>query len=662
VMIINIDSFRRDENIINQETDKMSGRKPIDFVQATKPIVIMDEPQNMETEKSVEAIKSLNPLCTLRYSATHKNHYNLVYRLSPVDAYDKRLVKRIEVASVKEENSLNDAYIKVLSIKPQKTQIKATLEIEKSTKKGTKKVKISINTKGEYDLYELSNKREVYEGYSISLINAEKGFIEFTNGEKVYEGKPKGEMNDEIQKYQIRETIKEHLDKEKKLKNHGIKVLSLFFIDRVNNYRDYEADDEKGKFAKWFEEIYKELAKSEFRDLDLLPAEKVHEGYFSQDNKGRLRDSSSGDAQYDEPTYDLIMKNKERLLSFDEPIKFIFSHSALREGWDNPNVFQICTLNETSSEMKKRQEIGRGLRIPVNQDGERIFNDNFNILTVVANESYEDFAKALQSEMKESGYDFGENRIKRRSRRKTLKLKKGWKLDKEFKELWDKINLKTRYQVELDSNKLIENVSKHLNKSLKVNSPKIKIEKGSIEINKKGIEGRIKKSGTEKVESSAVPIPNVIKHLSDGTNLTKRTLLEILIKSGKLSEALINPQQFIDMCLEEINKELQQMMVDGIKYEKVGNKYALSLFESEELESYLDNMYKVEDQEKTLFNYVIYDSEIEHDFAKDLESMEKVKFYIKLPNWFRIDTPLGSYNPDWGVVFNGDKRMYFVSE
>jgi len=665
IMVINIDAFRRDENIIKRAGDRMSGRRPIEFVQAANPIVIMDEPQNMETAKSKKAIKSLNPLCTLRYSATHRNYYNLLYRLTPVDAYDLGIVKKIEVDSVLEENSLNEAYIEVLSITPQKTQIKANLKIEKNTKKGTKKEKITVKTQGTFDLYELSNERDVYEGFVVSAIDAQEGFVEFANGEKVFKGKVRGELTEEIQRMQMEETVREHLDKERRLKHKGIKVLSLFFIDRVNNYRDYEADDYKGKFAKWFEEIYEKLASEDkYKELDILPPDKVHEGYFSKDSKGRVKDSKTGEAQYDVPTYDLIMKDKEKLLSFDTSIKFIFSHSALREGWDNPNVFQICTLNESRSELKKRQEIGRGLRIPVNQNGDRIFDESLNILTVIANESYEDFARQLQREIEdEAGVEFGRERIKRKKDRRKINLKKGWKTDKEFLELWKRIQSRTRYQVQLNSDELVTEVAERIKKLPSTKKPGIRAEKVSVEMDKEqGIETRLKKIRTRKAKMVRITVPNLLEYLSQGTDLTKQTLLEILKKSDRLGDTLVNPQQFLDLCLENINAVLRKMTVDGIKYEKIGDEYAMSLFESEELESYMDNLYEVKKKQKTLFDYVIYDSDTEKEFAKDLESMERVRFYVKLPSWFKIDTPLGTYNPDWAIVFNGHKRVYFVAE
>ena len=409
ILVINIDAFAKDENVINKPNDKLNGQEPIKFIQSTCPIVIVDEPQNMESEKRSAAIANLNPLCTLRYSATHRNRYNLIYSLNPVKAYDMGLVKQIEVDSVLEENSQNNAFVELTAITATETKITAKITIDVNDKDGVKRKSVAVKV-GD-DLYNLSNNREIYRnGFIVEGIDASNGFVSFSNNEVLCQGQQQGGLNDEIMKFQIRRTIEEHLNKELKLNKQGIKVLSLFFIDRVANYRSYDAQGMpvEGKFAVWFEEIYNELiAKPIYRSLNKYPIEKIHNGYFSQDKKGRLKDTS-GETQADDNTYNLIMKDKEVLLDINNPMRFIFSHTALREGWDNPNVFQICTLNETKSEMKKRQEIGRGLRLAVNQDGVRIYDKNINRLTVVANEAYNDFAKALQSELKEDcGVYFG---------------------------------------------------------------------------------------------------------------------------------------------------------------------------------------------------------------------------------------------------------------
>ncbi len=422
VLVINIDAFRKNftgteeeqkSNVIYKESDKLSGRQPIEFVQAARPIVIIDEPQSVDsTDKAQEAIRALNPLCTLRYSATHRNPYNLVYRLDPVRAFELKLVKQIVVASAVAEGAANDAFVRLDQI-DYKKGIKAKLRVHVQTTEGPKENLVTV--KQGADLYTLSNERAAYRnGFEVAEINAEPGnqYLRFSNGRALRLGEEIGGLREEVWRVQIKHTVKRHLEKVLQVRARGLKVLSLFFIDRVANYRDYGADGHlvKGKFAVVFEEALAELARDErYRDLTWLgePVERLHNGYFAQDRKGVFKDTR-GDTQADDEVYNLIMKDKERLLSLDEPLCFIFSHSALREGWDNPNVFQICTLNETKSAVKKRQEIGRGLRLPVDQNGVRVFDESVNKLYVMANESYEDFARALQTEYEEDcGITFG---------------------------------------------------------------------------------------------------------------------------------------------------------------------------------------------------------------------------------------------------------------
>lgn len=422
ILVINIDAFRknftgteaeRKSNVIYKESDKLSGRQPIEFVQAARPIVIIDEPQSVDsTDKAQEAIKALNPLCTLRYSATHRNPYNLIYRLDPIRAFELKLVKQIVVASAATDGAANDAFVRVEQI-DYKKGIKAKLRIHVQTAEGPKEKTVTV--KNGADLFALSDDRANYaQGFSVAEINAEPGseFIRFNNGRTLRLGEEMGGMREDVWRVQIKHTIKRHLEKELLVRQRGIKVLSLFFVDRVANYRDYDGSGQPvmGKFAEAFEAELVALAKEEhFRDLEWLQqrVDKLHNGYFAQDKKGVLKDTR-GDTQADDEVYNLIMKEKERLLSLDEPLRFIFSHSALREGWDNPNVFQICTLNETRSAVKKRQEIGRGLRLPVDQSGLRVFDESVNKLYVMANESYEDFARALQTEYEEDcGVTFG---------------------------------------------------------------------------------------------------------------------------------------------------------------------------------------------------------------------------------------------------------------
>jgi type III restriction enzyme len=350
ILVLNIDSFAKDENIINKPNDKLTGKKPIEFIQSTNPIVIVDEPQNMETEIRKKAIQNLNPLCTLRYSATHTNLYNLVYSLNPVKAYDLGLVKQIEVDSVTSKNDFNNAFLQIEKITRTGNAIKAKIKIDINSPEGIKRKSVTVD-KNNLELFSLSKENTKYDGLKVYEIDYGNEQIELSNGVILKVGETQGGLNDGILKHMMQNTIEEHLKKERAHKNKGIKVLTLFFIDRVKNYRDYDADGNpiQGKFAEWFEEIYtKEIAKPAFKDIIPYSVEEVHNGYFSQDTKGRVKDTG-GETQADDDTYKLIMQEKEKLLDTNTPLRFIFSHSALREGWDNPNVFQICTLNETKS-------------------------------------------------------------------------------------------------------------------------------------------------------------------------------------------------------------------------------------------------------------------------------------------------------------------------
>ena len=665
VLVINIDSFAKDENVINKPNDKLNGQEPINFIKQVQPIVIVDEPQNMESEKRAAAIANLNPLCTLRYSATHRNRYNLIYSLNPVKAYDLGLVKQIEVDSVFEENSLNGAFVALESITASKTKITAKISIDVNDKNGVKRKSISVRA-GD-DLYAKSEGREIYRnGYIVEEIDASNACIVFSNGDVLYQGQRKDDLNDDVMKFQIRRTIEEHLRKELKLNKQGIKVLSLFFIDRVANYRTYDAQDNevKGKFAIWFEEIYSELIKRpEFQSLDKHPIDKIHNGYFSQDKKGHAKDTS-GETQADDDTYNLIMRDKETLLDMSNPLRFIFSHTALREGWDNPNVFQICTLNETRSEIKKRQEIGRGLRLPVNQDGVRCYDRNVNRLTVVANESYNDFAKTLQNEMQEDcGVNFG-GRIKPKRDRVVVKYKKGFEADPLFLAIWEKLKAKTTYRVKYDTEALIEKAGKEMKQMPNIVAPAIRSVKTEVVITKEGISTNYKGDKLSSHTSDYI-IPDVLGYIQNRTELTRSTILRILEASGRLDDMVLNPQLFMDMAVDTIKRVLQNMMIDGIEYLKIGNtEYEMRLFEEQELEIYLNNFtFKVSDTDKTIYEeYVPLDSSVENKFAKDCETSEQIKYYFKLPDWFKIPTPIGPYNPDWAVVFEDDKKVYFVAE
>ncbi len=766
IMVINIDAFRRSftdptketkANIIHRPNDRLNGMKPIELIQETRPFVIIDEPQSVDTTpKSKEAIKSLNPLCTLRYSATHVEKHNLVYKLDAVDSYNLELVKQIEVAGFATKDYHNKAYIKLLSVNNNRSPITARLEMDVKNRSGVVKRSTVTVRRGD-DLYDKSRGRDVYEGYIISEIYCEEGneYVAFTSKPDILRiGKAVGDVDDlAIKEQQIRKTIEEHLDKELILNKQGIKVLSLFFIDRVANYRYYDEDGnpQKGIYAQLFEKHYSELIRRPkynilFKDIDLETAvEDVHNGYFSADRKGVLKDTS-GKTLADEDAYNLIMKDKERLLSFDTKLRFIFSHSTLREGWDNPNVFQICTLNETKSEVKKRQEIGRGLRLCVNQDGERQHGFSINTLTVMANESYEDFADALQKEYEtESGIRFGiieshlfanipvrkedgsvgylgqkasetivkeflengyideggkvqdklktalkENKleipeefepvkteiialarkvssrlnIKNNADKKTIKLNKQVYLDPDFKDLWDRIKYKTIYSVDFDSEKLIEECYKEMQRSLFVSSAKLIYTKAGLDVSAGGVLAEESERYAVELDDLQENIPDIIAYLQNETNLTRKTIVDILLKSKTIHLFRKNPQRYMEQVAQIITAKMRHMIVDGIKYTRIGDDeyYAQELFEKEELTGYLHK--NMIESKKSVFEYVVYDSANEESFATSFENNRNVKLYAKLPGWFKISTPLGSYNPDWVVLIevDGKDKLYFVLE
>ena len=644
ILVMNIDAFAKESNVIN--TPNESGDAPIRYIQNVNPIVIIDEPQNMETDIRRGAIDGLNPLFTLRYSATHKNAYNPIFRLNPVQAYELGLVKQIEVDSVLADNDVNGAYVALKEINAGAKSWSAKMEILVNDTSMKKKV---VTVKPNQDLFDLSKQNEVYRsGYILEGMNVEEQQIQFSGGLKVTKGIDNSLLKNDIQKMQIRRTIEEHLRKEKSLNPLGIKVLSLFFIDKVANYRN------NGKFYQWFEEIYRELT-------DKDPSG-VHDGYFSEDKKGVWKDTN-GTTQADNKAYNLIMRNKESLLSLGNPLRFIFSHSALREGWDNPNVFQICTLNDTHSEIKKRQEIGRGLRLPVNQMGIRNYDRDKNILTVIPNESYEVFAKKLQWEIEEDcGVPFDKGQIKNKLDRKYVRYRKDFSLHPEFTAIWERIKHQTTYRVNFSQDDLIESAVNNLAKMPRIDEVKIRHKKVAFAINEKGVTTEYR-SSNQVTSKTNWDIPDVLGELQKKTGLTRQTICRILQKSERLAEIYHNPRRFIDLVTEKINEALSQIMADGVEYHRIADRtYEMTLFK--DFEFYLNQYsFSVSNQSKTIYEgYIALDSNTENTFARHCESSEDIEFYFKLPKNFKIPTPLGNYNPDWAVVFKGQNKVYFVAE
>lgn len=765
IMVVTVGAInKKDVNNLYKDSEKTGGEKPIDLIRATRPIVIVDEPQSVDgglEGRGKEALGAMNPLCTLRYSATHVDKHHMVFRLDAIDAYDRKLVKQIEVASMTVDGAHNKPYVRLVSVSNKRGVITAKLEldVQESARVSRKEVVVQNG-----DDLEQVTKRALYKDMRVGEIRVAKGdeFVEVAvpgGQEYMRLGKAIGDVDaDAVKRLMIQRTIKEHLDKEKRLAPLKIKVLSLFFIDEVANYRTYDSDGNpvKGKYALMFEEEYRRLARHPdyqvlFKEVDVeSDAAEVHNGYFSIDKKGTwsdTADNNQSNRENAERAYNLIMKEKERLLSFDTKLKFIFSHSALREGWDNPNVFQICALREIGTERERRQTIGRGLRLCVNQQGERIRGFDVNTLTVIANESYEEFAEKLQKEIEEeTGIRFGiveehqfagvtvtddkgatkpigfedsqaiwkhlkaegyldqkgkvqdklrtdlkdgkvklpdkfgpqaaqiteilrklsgRLEIKNRDDRVPIKTRQAVLESEGFRALWDRIKHKTTYRVEFDNEKLLKDCATALSEAPPIAKTRLQIRKADIAIGKAGVETT--ETGTAPpitIDERDIELPDLLTDLQDKTQLTRRSIVRILKASGRLDDFKRNPQDFIELAAETINRTKRMALVDGIKYQRLGDEhyYAQELFQTEELMGYLKQSLEVT---KGVFERVIYDSAgIEKGFAEDLEKNEAVKVYAKLPAWFKVPTPLGSYNPDWAVLIekDGSERLYFVVE
>lgn len=787
VMIINSQAFNatgKDARRIDMVLDEFRSRKPIDIIAKTNPVVIIDEPQSVEGPATKERLKKFNPLLTLRYSATPKEYYNLVYRLDAMDAYNKKLVKKIAVKGITESGTTaTESYVYLEGLNLSKAAPTAIIQFDCKSKSGIKK--ISRNVDEGYNLFENSGGLDEYKNsYVVKRIDGRDNSIEFLNGIKLYAGDVVGKVEEnQLRRLQIRETILSHIQKERELFSKGIKVLSLFFIDEVEHYRKYDesGQPQNGIFADMFEEEYKDVAKNfapEFRDeeylayLNSIPAEKTHAGYFSIDKKGRMVNSKVGKKETtsdDIDAYDLIMKNKELLLDQNperSPVRFIFSHSALREGWDNPNVFQICTLKSSSSEIRKRQEVGRGMRLCVNQDGERMDSialgkevQNVNVLTVIASESYENFARGLQSEIAEdiadrpravtaelfldrviTGADGNETVIDTNlanaimyeltvnryiDRNGTLTDKyyedkadnslifpeevKGYESSvieiidsiynpkalqiedarsnnvelaineekfesKEFKELWSRINAKSVYTVDFDSDELVKKAVSSLDAHLLIPKVYFKVETGAMEEIKSKEQLKtgqaFEKKTTDTVSSNNAIVANksvsydLVGRIVESTKLTRKDVVQILtgINKATFDQFKYNPEEFILRASQIISDEMASAIIEHITYNVLDEHYSTDIFTEPTIRGKLGtNAMKAN---KHLYDHIVYDSANERDFAKNLDTSSDVAVYVKLPDGFYISTPIGPYNPDWAIAFyeGNVKHIYFVAE
>lgn len=793
VMIINSQAFNargKDARRIYMKLDEFRSRRPIDIIAKTNPILIIDEPQSVEGKKTKENLKQFNPLMTLRYSATHKSDsiYNMIYRLDAMEAYNKRLVKKIAVKGITESGSdSTESYIYLESINLSKAAPTATIQFD--FKGATSIRKITRIVSEGYNLYDNSGQMEEYKhGFVVSSIDGRDDSVEFINGIKLYIGDVIGKVSeDQLRRIQIRETILSHIQRERELFYKGIKVLSLFFIDEVAKYKQYDATGQpiNGIYAEMFEEEYKDVISNlqigmgeddYIKYLSAISADNTHAGYFSIDKKGKMIDSKANEKREnskekmsnDVDAYDLIMKNKELLLDRNpkkSPVRFIFSHSALREGWDNPNVFQICTLKQSSSDVRKRQEVGRGLRLCVNQDGERmdtnvLGNDvhNVNVLTVIASESYDSFAKGLQNEIAEAisdrpkavtaelfigkvikddkgneqvidgdtgiaiHYDLivngyidrkgvltdkyyedkanGELKVAEevadsmasvieiidsiydsraikpenaRSNNVELEVDESKLALPEFKALWAKINSKSVYVVDFNTDELVRKSIDSLDRKLRVSKIYFKVETGAME-QIKSKEDLV--SGESFVKEKSASYGNVVAAASsnvkydligklvDETGLTRKAIIQILqgIQPATFNQFKNNPEEFIIKAAALINDEKATAIIEHITYDVMDDKYGTDVFTDPTIKGRLGaNAMKVK---KHLYDHIVYDSSNEQVFATELDTNTNVAVYVKLPDGFYISTPVGHYNPDWAIAFYEGtvKHIYFVAE
>lgn len=767
IMVVTVGAInKKDVNNLYKDSEKTGGEKPIDLIRATRPILIVDEPQSVDgglQGSGKQALGMMHPLCTLRYSATHTDKHHMVYRLDAVDAYERKLVKQIEVASASIEGAHNKPYVRFISASNRRGTITAKIEVDIEGAGSVRRTEVTVQ---DGDDLQQTTRRAVYENCRVGEIRVGKGkeFLELRvpGGEVFLKlGEAFGDVDQNaIQREMIRRTIKEHFEKEKRLAHQGIKVLSLFFIDSVEKYRKYDTDGHpiKGDYALIFEEEYHRLAKHPdyntlFKEVDITSnAQEVHNGYFSIDKKGGWSDTAEnnqGNRDNAERAYNLIMKEKEKLLSFETKLKFIFSHSALREGWDNPNVFQICALREMGTERERRQTIGRGLRLCVRAEGNdfiRVRGFDTNTLTVIATEGYEEFAVNLQKEIEQdTGIRFGiveehqfaaiaikgddgvsqplgfdksktlwgfllqegyidrngkiQDSLRKALKDETLALPDEFKPHKmqvrgilrklagkleikdaderkkvlprqavlnsqEFKDLWNRIKYKTTYRVQFDNDALLKTCTKAIEDAPPIAKTRLQWRKADLAIGRAGVEANETVASAPIIlEESDIELPDILTELQDKTQLTRRTIARALIDSGRLDDFKRNPQQYIEITAQAINRAKRLAIVDGIKYQRLGDEYyyAQELFQEEELNGYLKNMLSVK---RGVHEYVVYQSDTERNFAEQLDKNESVKVFAKLPGWFQLPTPLGPYNPDWAVLIkqDGAERIYFVVE
>ncbi|WP_407350094.1 DEAD/DEAH box helicase family protein [Lactococcus garvieae] len=794
IMVTTIQAFNSNNNVINQEySEGFFGGKPLDMIRDSAPIVIIDEPQSVDgAEAGKMAIASLNPKLVLRYSATHKDkQYPLLYQFGPVQAYNGDYVKKIETLGVEVDTSGNLPFVELKEVKSVRgiLQAKVIAYVESDEEFIKKTITLKNN-----DLLSKKAKNSRYaELGKVSRLNSFDGFIEFENGYRIEVGNLEEESNIWLQA-QMEYLVREHLEKELRLQSQGIKVLSLIFIDSVEKYRVYfEETIANGEYAQLFEQIYARVLQSDekYKSLNdyVVPVSEVHDGYFAQDKKGKLKNSTGKESADDETAFQTIMQNKEGLLTQYVPsksetdtkaakLRFVFSHSALKEGWDNPNVFQILTITTPKNELTRRQKIGRGLRISVNQEGKRVYGSH-NVVTIYANETFEEFAEGLQTEYLAAGLltdkiaaDFfsgilvdttpetqtllddnfveqeveveTEDRVKNtvevtskdsaqfvqvleevgavksdgkiaprkmqslskpevkqeivkkavekgiepqvaealaahtitifvtpqpENKREKQKVELTDRNNEYFKALWDRIAYKVNYRVKFEETDLIEMLVTGTNSLATLEFSKMSVvqTKARIKMLETKLESEVVKKRQDSLEWQDLPIVDVTKQIADKVGLTRRAVIEMIQKTAEIDNEFINkikqnPAVFVRRAINKIQMNQKLLLNRSLVYVQTGELWSEN--DLQPFESAKQKLWQVPDAGfvKTLFEQIAVDSQEERDFAQELILEEKIKYFLKLPHWFKIPTPFGNYNPDWAILAesNGSERLYFV--
>ena len=801
IMLTTIQAFNSDTNVINQEySEGFFGGKPLDVIQNARPIVIIDEPQSVDGAKDgagKKAIQSLHPKFVLRYSATHKDAYPLLYQFGPVQAYqgngDKRFVKQIETLGTEINTDGNLPVVELKSITANKGQIQAKVYAYKEVEEEFEKKLITI--KQNENLYKKTNNPNYEQLGNVIEINRIENFVEFENGFRVTHNQHEGEQELWLTS-QLTSLVRDHLDRELTLQKRGIKVLSLIFLDSVENYRIYnESGWNLGEYAKLFESIYETVIRGNSKYKALLdynvPVSEVHDGYFAMDKGTKNRPArfkdTKGDTASDETAYEAIMSDKEGLLTQynsndkktdtkSSKLRFIFSHSALKEGWDNPNVFQILTIATPKSDLTRRQKIGRGLRISVNQKGERVYGDH-NVVTIYANETFEEFAEGLQKEYIEAGLltnkisdDFfsgilvekeyspddskskeseseigkyqsdkasilkttekdsqlfvkvlkeegvikkdstpavrklakisdkdyekklvdvfvekgGEASIGKafvntlkvkfdikkpidRRRRKTVEF-----TDKDnayFVELWEKISHKVKYKVQFKEEDLLALLLDSANPITDIQVTKMTAiqTRARLKMVDTSVGTDIVGQRTDNLIWMELPILDVTKQIADKVGLTRSFVIKVLklaqVKDKEFIDKIKqNPSLFVKRAVNNIKLHQRALLNRSLLYVRTGEIWSKEQFQSFEASD--STLWEVPSRAflKTLYKAIAMESKEEKQFANALINEEKIKYFLKLPNWFKIPTPFGNYNPDWAILAERDNssKLYFI--